>query len=67
MHQQLWRRQKSCAINASHERQPQLLFLVLRFSDAAGGGRSAFTLKETSAASPKAASDPGGFFHAAGP
>ncbi|WP_234401041.1 hypothetical protein [Xanthomonas sp. CFBP 7912] len=49
-----WQRAKVRGINASHERTPQpVLFLVLRFSDAAGGGRSALTLKDTSAAFPK--------------
>ncbi|WP_372182588.1 hypothetical protein ACCQ22_18700 [Xanthomonas axonopodis pv. desmodiirotundifolii] len=52
-----WQRAKVRGINASHERTPQpVLFLVLRFSDAAGGGRIALTLKATSAAFPKAAS-----------
>ncbi|MEB1489872.1 hypothetical protein VDR04_17785 [Xanthomonas campestris pv. campestris] len=49
-----WHTRNVRVINASHERTPQpILFLVLRFSDAAGEGRSALTLKETSAAFPK--------------
>ncbi|MBV6806285.1 hypothetical protein [Xanthomonas euvesicatoria] len=59
-----WQRAKVRGINASHERTPQpVLFLVLRFSDAAGGGRIALTLKATSAAFPKSRQrTPGGFF-----
>ncbi|MFP7052424.1 hypothetical protein, partial [Xanthomonas hortorum] len=49
-----WQRRNVRGINASHERTPQpALFLVLRFSDAAGGGRIALTLKKSSAAFPK--------------
>ncbi|SON83316.1 hypothetical protein XAP412_460014 [Xanthomonas phaseoli pv. phaseoli] len=64
-----WQCEKTRGINASHERTPQpVLFLVLRFSDAAGGGRIALTLKETSAAFPKSRQrTPGGFFVAAAP
>ncbi|MCF5951247.1 hypothetical protein, partial [Xanthomonas perforans] len=64
-----WQRAKVRGINASHERTPQpVLFLVLQFSDAAGGGRIALTLKATSAAFPKSRQrTPGGFFVAAAP
>ncbi|SON95807.1 hypothetical protein XFF6990_280033 [Xanthomonas citri pv. fuscans] len=63
-----WQRAKVRGINASHERTPQpVLLLVLRFSDAAGGGRIALTLN-TSAAFPKSRQrTPGGFFVAAAP
>lgn len=46
---------RKCAwYQCTHERTPQpVLFLVLRFSNAAGGGRIALTLKDTSAAFPK--------------
>jgi nitrate/nitrite transporter NarK len=44
-------------ISIGHERSPrQLLFLVL-VSEATGGGRFALTLKNTSDAYPKAASE----------
>ncbi|MFL0351514.1 hypothetical protein [Stenotrophomonas lactitubi] len=55
---------KSCAINTTHERNPRQLLLVL-LSEAPGGGRIALTLKKASDAFPKAASEPGGFFHVA--
>ncbi|WP_146093380.1 hypothetical protein [Xanthomonas pisi] len=49
-----WHRPNVRGINAPNERTPQpVLFLVLRFSDAAGGGRIALTLKKPSAAFPK--------------
>lgn len=52
------------AINAGHEREPrQLVLLLVLLSEAAGGGRIALTLKETSSRIPKAASATGGFFH----
>jgi hypothetical protein len=55
---------KSCANNTPHERNPRQLLLVL-LSEAPGGGRIALTLKKASDAFPKAASEPGGFFHVA--
>ena len=56
---------KNRVINAAHERSPrQFLFLEL-LSAAAGGGRTALTLKKLSDAFPTAASEPGGFFVAA--
>lgn len=49
-----WQRRNARVINAPNERTPQpVLLLVLRFSDAAGGGRIALTLKKSSAAFPK--------------
>ncbi|WP_153064935.1 hypothetical protein [Xanthomonas arboricola] len=49
-----WQRRNVRGINAPNERTPQpVLLLVLRFSDAAGGGRIALTLKKSSAAFPK--------------
>ncbi|MBB3797546.1 hypothetical protein FHY17_001774 [Xanthomonas arboricola] len=49
-----WQRPNVRGINALNERTPQpVLLLVLRFSDAAGGGRIALTLKKSSAAFPK--------------
>src|SRR5690606_8931774 len=58
----LWHRTRTRAINASHDRNPcQLLLLVLR-SGAAGGRRTALSLKKVSDAFPQAASEPGGFF-----
>jgi hypothetical protein len=49
-----WHGRNVRGINALNERTPQpVLLLVLRFSDAAGGGRIALTLKKSSAAFPK--------------
>ncbi|MFC3276445.1 hypothetical protein [Xanthomonas fragariae] len=64
-----WQRTHARVINATDERTPQpILFLVLRFSDAAGVGRIALNLKETSAAFPKSRQRiTGGFFVAASP
>jgi len=58
-------RTKKRVINAPHERSPRQLLLLVLLSEAAGGGRTALTLKKASDAFPKAASEPGGFFHAA--
>jgi len=56
---------KNRVINATHERSPRQLLLLVLLSEAAGGGRTALILKKLSDAFPKAASEPGGFFHAA--
>jgi len=56
---------KKRVINDAHERSPRQLLLLVLLSEAAGGGRTALTLKKPSDAFPKAASEPGGFFHAA--
>src|SRR5690606_35851215 len=61
----LWHRTRTRAINASHDRNPCQLLLLVLLSEAAGGGRTALTLKKVSDAFPKAASEPGGFFVAA--
>src|SRR5690606_39835519 len=58
-------RTRTRAINASHDRNPCQLLLLVLLSEAAGGGRTALTLKKVSDAFPKAASEPGGFFVAA--
>jgi len=50
----------------AYDRDDPLLLLVLRVSEAAGGGRVAIGLNEPTETPKKAASEPGGFFCAAG-
>ncbi|WP_305805287.1 hypothetical protein [Stenotrophomonas sp. YIM B06876] len=44
---------KNRVINATHERSTHRLLLLVLLSQAAGGGRTAFTLKKISDAFPK--------------
>src|SRR5262249_24578287 len=50
----------------AHDRPHAFLLLVLRISEAAGAGRVAIGLKRRTEIPKKAASEPGGFFCAAG-